>query len=202
MVASLIVIIAAADDFARNAGFVDAADRNYARANGYNKAGDWAPMRARLASEQKIAESRRQEEEARLARERQEEEARLAAEAAREREEAEKRTAAEKRAKQEQCAVDLKCTAEEAWAAATTECSPLVERMAKNDFQWTDRWYETKFTHFKWGDPFHRSITFIGDKIKYQNGFGAWTFHIYECDFVLASQSVRDVRAHPGRLPQ
>jgi hypothetical protein len=141
MVASLIVIIAAADDFARNAGFVDAADRNYARANGYNKAGDWAPMRARLASEQKIAESRRQEEEARLARERQEEEARLAAEAAREREEAEKRTAAEKRAKQEQCAVDLKCTAEEAWAAATTECSPLVERMAKNDFQWTDRWY-------------------------------------------------------------
>ena len=179
IVAAFVIFVFRADDIAKEAGFINDADRRVAKEHGYSDAREWAPVRERLAQQK----------------------AEAAVEAAREREEAAKRAAAEERIKQEQCAADLKCAAEKAWAEATTRCSPIVERVAKHNFEWTDRWYETKFTHFKWGDPMHSSITFMGDKIKYQNGFGAWTFYTYECDFMLASKSVKDVRAYPGRLP-
>ena len=44
-------------------------------------------------------------------------------------------------------------------------------------------------------------ITYRGDKIKFQNGFGAWSWYIYECDYDLKNEKVIDVRAEPGRFP-
>jgi hypothetical protein len=98
------------------------------------------------------------------------------------------------------CALDLGCTGEKFNIESTVACRPLVERLAKNNFEWTDRWFEPKFSHYRWKSKERGVVTYIGDKIKYQNGFGAWTFHIYECDFDTRNKRVVDVRAAPGRI--
>ena len=100
------------------------------------------------------------------------------------------------------CAEELRCTAEKNNAEATVRCIPFIERLAKNNFDWIDRWYEPKLTHFRWKDKKRKLVTYFGDKIKYQNGFGAWIISIYECDFDTTAQIVTDVRAYPGRLPE
>jgi hypothetical protein len=98
------------------------------------------------------------------------------------------------------CAKDLHCLGEKYFPDATVACTPLVERIAKNNFEWIDKWYETKFSHYRWKDRPVAVITYLGDKIKYQNGFGAWTLSIYECDFDTKTKTVVDVRAMAGRL--
>jgi hypothetical protein len=85
-------------------------------------------------------------------------------------------------------------------ANATVRCRPWVERLAKNDFEWTDGRLEPKFSHYQWKDQKAGVVTYVGDKIKYQNGFGAWVHHIYECDLDARGEQVLDVRAQPGRL--
>jgi hypothetical protein len=100
------------------------------------------------------------------------------------------------------CATDLRCFAEKHISRATTRCRPQIERLAINNFEWFDRWYESKLSHFRWKDQENQIITYAGDKIKYQNSFGAWTLSIYECDYDANNAVVLDVRARPGRLPE
>jgi hypothetical protein len=99
------------------------------------------------------------------------------------------------------CAADLKCFGDKNLVAASFACRPKIERLAKNDFEWTDAWYEAKLSHFRWKDQEHRIVTYIGDKIKFQNAFGAWQRHIYECDYAPETKTVFEVRANPGQLP-
>ena len=102
---------------------------------------------------------------------------------------------------EEQCKKDLKCLAEKNFGSATVYCSSYIEKLAKYDFKWTDSgWLETKFSHFRWKDREKGVITYIGDKAMFQNGFGAWQNHIYECDFSTNDEKVLDIRARPGRL--
>ena len=84
---------------------------------------------------------------------------------------------------------------------ASFKCAPLIERLAQNNFEWTDKWYEPKLSHFKWRDKKHEVVTYAGDKIKYQNGFGAWVLSKYECDYNVALGVALDARASAGRLP-
>lgn len=99
------------------------------------------------------------------------------------------------------CRQDLKCLAEKNFASATVYCGAYIEKLAKYDFKWTDEGlFETKFSHFRWKDKENGAITYIGDKAMFQNGFGAWQSHIYECDFDTRSEKILDVRARPGRL--
>jgi hypothetical protein len=79
-------------------------------------------------------------------------------------------------------------------------CKGPVERLAKNNFEWTDGLLEPKFSHYRWKNQSTGIITYIGDKIKFQNGFGAWIFHTYECDLDASGETVLEVRAQPGRL--
>jgi hypothetical protein len=41
-----------------------------------------------------------------------------------------------------------------------------------------------------------------GDKIKYQNGFGAWVFHIYKCDLDASGNVLAVSHTTRGRLPE
>lgn len=43
-------------------------------------------------------------------------------------------------------------------------------------------------------------MTYIGNKIQFQNGLGAWQNRVYECDFDPTTEKVVDVRAYPGHL--
>jgi hypothetical protein len=74
--------------------------------------------------------------------------------------------------------------------------------LAKNNFEWTDGLLEPKFSHYRWKNQDAGEVTYIGDKIKFQNGFGAWTYHTYECDLDASGETVLAVRAQPGRLEQ
>lgn len=57
-----------------------------------------------------------------------------------------------------------------------------------------------KFSHYRWKDAENGIVTVIGDKIKFQNGFGAWSNMIYECDVNPATEAVLDVRVSDGRI--
>ncbi len=100
-----------------------------------------------------------------------------------------------------ECIKDLSCWADHHHIEATIQCEKLIVRMAKYDYQWTDKFLEPKLSHFRWKNSKKGYVTYIGDKIKFQNGFGAWQNSVYECDFDPTSKQVLDIRAKPGRLP-
>ncbi|WP_121211630.1 zinc ribbon domain-containing protein [Pseudomonas aeruginosa] len=98
------------------------------------------------------------------------------------------------------CKKDLQCRGDKFNVSAGVYCKEPVARLAKYTARWTDGMLEPKFSHFRWLDKSQGTITYIGDKIEFQNGFGAFQKHIYECDFDPARTQVLDVRAHPGQL--
>ncbi|MCK1640471.1 zinc ribbon domain-containing protein [Bradyrhizobium sp. 157] len=108
---------------------------------------------------------------------------------------------AKKEAEEEaRCNSDLKCLGNKKSIEASFKCAPNVEKLAKNNFEWIDKWYESKFSRFGWKDKNNLVITYVGDKIKFQNGFGAWVLSRYECDYSIPTSTVMDVRASAGRL--
>lgn len=98
------------------------------------------------------------------------------------------------------CQMDLQCWGDKHNVAAGVYCDDYVEKLAKYSHEWTDGMLEPKFSHFRWKDRSKGYITYIGDKIKFQNGFGAWQNYVYECDLDPETNTVLDVRAQPGRL--
>lgn len=98
------------------------------------------------------------------------------------------------------CRKDLACWAEEKLVTASVHCKDPVEKLAKFSARWTDGTFDMKFSHYRWKDQERGIVTYIGDKIEFQNGFGAYQGHIYECDFDPAIDAVLEVRARPGRL--
>ena len=92
------------------------------------------------------------------------------------------------------CRRDIQCWGDDNLLSATFACETLIERMARYDFEWTDGWLEPKFSHFRWHDIDRSTVTFIGDKIKFQNGFGAWQRVAYECDYDPDADQVLDIR--------
>lgn len=98
------------------------------------------------------------------------------------------------------CRDKLDCWGEQNQFRAASLCAPLVERHAKYSHEWTDGWLGAKFTHYRWADKKTGIVTHIGDSIRFQNGFGAWSNMVYECDFDPATSRVLDVRVRAGRL--
>lgn len=83
--------------------------------------------------------------------------------------------------------------------AALVRCPEHVERLAQYTHRWTDGFLEPKFSHSRpTGSP--NVVTYLGDRIEFQNGFGAWQPHVYECDLNVVTEQVVAVRARPGRL--
>lgn len=204
VIASLLTFSAFNDRDVQGEGFLSAADKKSAERAGITDAAEWAKVREQELFKQRQAEAAALEEE--NVRKRQEgiaaaEEASRIAEAKKAEDEREQaQAAAAKLAKQQECKKDLHCWGDEAAVSGTYDCTQLIERMAKHDFEWTDGMLEPKFSHYRWRDPEAGTITLIGDKIKMQNGFGAWTHMTYECDFNPISDSVVDVRVAEGRL--
>lgn len=108
--------------------------------------------------------------------------------------------AAEAAEKKAACRTDLSCHAERHVAAATVACVPVVERSANYTMEWTEGWIEPKFSHFRWRDRANGIVTYIGDRARFQNGFGAWQNVTYECDFDTGKGEPVDLRVKPGRL--
>lgn len=98
------------------------------------------------------------------------------------------------------CRKDLQCWGDKHSISAAVYCDDPIESLAKFSVRWTDGMLEPKFSHFRWLNQEQGTVTFIGDKIEFQNGFGAYQGHIYECDLNPSNNQVLDVRARPGRL--
>lgn len=110
---------------------------------------------------------------------------------------------AEARAKAEadaQCRQSLQCWGEKHSIAAAFKCEDAVERIAKYQAEWTDGLLEPKFSHFRWKDHEAGVVTYLGDKVKFQNGFGAWQNMSYACDYDPERDLVLSVNVQPGRL--
>lgn len=105
-----------------------------------------------------------------------------------------------KMAEDNACKTSLKCWGEKYMVGATVACVSGIERMAKYDQRWTDGMLEPKFSHYRWRDQGRGLITYIGDKAQFQNGFGAWSNMIYECDYDPTTDRIADVRIRQGRL--
>lgn len=100
------------------------------------------------------------------------------------------------------CRTDLRCWASKHSVSALIACRPQIERLAKFQFEWTDGWLGSKFGRYTWKDKKRGVVTYGGDAIKFQNGFGAWQHHIYVCTFDPIRERVVDVAATPGRFPE
>ena len=110
------------------------------------------------------------------------------------------KTAAEVAAENAACRQDLQCWASKHIATAQIYCPDLIENLAKYQFEWTDGWIDSKFTHFSWKDKTAGTITYFGDKLKLQNGFGAFQNYTYSCVVDTNTDAILDIGATPGRL--
>lgn len=173
---TMVAIGNAPDDDAKKLGFADAADRTEATAAGITDAKLWTDLKSK----------REQEEATRIATEK----------AARD-----EKIAAYERAQEEKCRNEIQCIGDKKHIEATFACRKFVENLAENDYQWVDGWSESKFSHLRFKNLKHDTITYSGDKIQFQNGIGNWIRHTYECDYNIDDKSVVDVRARQGRLP-
>jgi uncharacterized protein YgiM (DUF1202 family) len=114
---------------------------------------------------------------------------------------AEQKRLEDQRRQQEEarCRQDLGCWGEKKSSIAAVYCPREVEKLAKYQAEWTDGILEPKFSHYRWKDKGTGIITYIGDKVKFQNGFGAWQVYTYECDVDTINETPLYVRAQPGR---
>lgn len=189
-ISGLVIFNYASNEEAQTAGYLDASDKRKAQEAGFSDAKQWAEKKAELDQARRAAFEAEQKK--------------LAEEKARQDAERQAKVDAEAAAKaiaEVNCKADLHCLGEKHSIDAAVTCRPFVERMAKNDFQWADSWIEPKFSHYRWKNKDKGVVTYIGDKIKYQNGYGAWVRHIYECDYSTSLKTILDVRARPGQLP-
>jgi len=163
---------------AKDLGFTSANEFKEAQKNGLNTKEEWDKVKAEIAAKKAVEDEKAKKE-------------------------AETKALAEKEAKEKAekgCRQDLKCWAEKHFATASAYCQSPVERMAKYDFKWNDGMLEPKFSRYKWKNKDKGVVTYIGDKVQFQNGFGAFQNHVYLCDYNTITEQVVSVNAQPGRL--
>jgi hypothetical protein len=99
------------------------------------------------------------------------------------------------------CRRDLKCWADEHEIWAQVKCQKEIARLAKYDLKWTNTGLGNSsiFTRVKWKDQDAGQITYIGDRVQFQNGFGAFEHHNYTCDFDPGTRTVLNVTAQLSR---
>ena len=98
------------------------------------------------------------------------------------------------------CRMDLQCWGDQHSVEATFGCQDHVESLARYTYEWNDGFLESKFSHFRWSDRANGVVTYMGDKILFQNGYGAWVPHRYWCDYDALNKQVLHVRAEAGRM--
>ncbi|OXS14895.1 hypothetical protein CGX12_11790 [Zobellella denitrificans] len=100
----------------------------------------------------------------------------------------------------EQCSLnDSQCLFTQHNLKATIDCKPLIQRLAKYDYKWSDGMLTPTFSHFR-HDAAANTMTYIGDQIRMVNGLGNEIRHTYECVYDMGAQKIVDFSAKPGRI--
>jgi len=108
---------------------------------------------------------------------------------------------AERIREEERCRQDLRCWAKKHKLDAQAACMRPIESLAKYDYKWIDTWDigNPNFSRVRWRNQETGVITYLGDDIKFQNGFGAWIRHTFACTYRPATGKA-SAEAYPGRL--
>ena len=99
------------------------------------------------------------------------------------------------------CRQSLQCWGDKHLIAAGVYCQNDIENLGQYAHEWTDAWHEKKMERWNWLDEEAGTLTYFGDKITFQNAFGASVPHWYFCEFDPQSNGVISVGADAGRLP-
>lgn len=103
-------------------------------------------------------------------------------------------------ASEETCRQDLQCWGKKSIGFAENRCKEPIEKQALHSIRWDDDWSHPMFARLAWHDQAAGVITFMGDRVEFQNGFGAFTRFTYACDYDTALKTVVEVRTFEGRL--
>lgn len=93
------------------------------------------------------------------------------------------------------CMQDLKCWGDRHSIAAQIACKTPIENMAKYSFTWMDGSMFSRYTLSGNG-----KVSYMGDHIQFQNGFGANQRMSYMCQYDPATKTVTEVVSQPGVL--
>ncbi len=69
---------------------------------------------------------------------------------------------------------------------AETLCKPLIESVAKYNIEWTNGFGESVLSR---GEKRGNTIVYVGDSVKLQNGFGAYSNYIYKCTYDIPTDT-------------
>jgi hypothetical protein len=98
----------------------------------------------------------------------------------------------------QECVADVSCWAKRHLPEASRVCSAAIEQQARFDFRWEasrpDR-FTSAIMHNN-----GQQISFIGDALKLQNGFGAWLPYSYNCRYDVGTKAVVAVEVSEGRM--
>ncbi len=94
---------------------------------------------------------------------------------------------------------DTQCLFDKYFVQASTPCRQLVEKSSKYDFEWTDGIVKPMFTQAI-NKSAKNQLTYIGDRVKFTNGFNAKTTMIYACTYDYKAKELVDFKISEGRL--
>ncbi len=94
------------------------------------------------------------------------------------------------------CLMDFDCLANNReWIrSAERACAEAVERQAPWDYEWTNSWPSSKFHTVAAGGA--QSFRMIGDRVRFQNGFGAWRHMEYTCWYQPLRDRVETIKVY------
>ena len=108
-----------------------------------------------------------------------------------------------KKPKKDNCRWDSKCWGDRHWAEAEVYCASEVEKLGRYAHKWTDGWTGKKFPVAIYDSEENKKkgiLFYAGDRIEFQNGFGAYQPHTYGCFYDTINKHVVEVVAQPGRF--
>jgi len=98
------------------------------------------------------------------------------------------------------CWWNLNCWAEQNIGVALNRCKKPIQKAALYDFEWIDGFGESKFDQVLRVDKNKGVIKYLGDKLKMQNAFGAWSNMRYACDLDVTNKVVLGIELKRGYL--
>ena len=104
-----------------------------------------------------------------------------------------------KAAEEAACRNDLKCWAETNEKSASVRCIIAIQDRAKFEYDWISG-AMPRFAQYAWVNKASGVISYRGDQIKLQNGFGVFSQHRYSCSYDPSKGEVTDVTIVQGKL--
>ena len=78
-------------------------------------------------------------------------------------------------------------------------CAEQVEARARFGVQWTNGFLEQKFPVGQWQKETasEKIVLYMGDKVEFQNRYGTWEGHLYECLVDVKNEKILSVTVAP-----